>query len=371
MTTQKNFRGQIDLMLALAATVYAVACGSRSDAEVATEEAPAVACVPVRSENVEVVRNLTGIVDTVIGKRAQISAQAAGRILTIAVQEGQHVAVGTLLATIEAGPLGDRVAQARAHAAEAHLALSHARTIRDRTRGLVERGIAARQEIDDTETRVLELDALASSANAALSEARGFLAHTRIVAPFSGVVVRVLRRPGEVVDGTAATAVFDLADVATLELVAAVAVRDLVAITENLPATVELEGLATPVPGIVQSIPAAVDALTGAGTIRIRLQLAHTVPLGITGRATVHLGQQTSLVVPPTAVRARPDGSAEVLVCEDQHAVSRAVEIGERAADATVIRSGVTAADSVVRHAVGIEEGVPTMPLAASPSGAR
>src|SRR6185369_15246546 len=100
-------------------------------------------------------------------------------------------------------------------------------------------------------------------------EAHRGVSRTRVTSPLAGTVLRLLRRPGETVDGTPATPIVEVADVTSLEMVASAAARDLLAIERDQAAHVTIDGLPAPVDARVRSVSPVLDPATGTGTVRI------------------------------------------------------------------------------------------------------
>lgn len=350
--------------------VALLACGEAASEATEPEAAP-VACAMVERRTLDDVRELFGIVDTPPGGRASVAAELAGRILLVHVREGDVVETGDPLAEVDGSNAEDAARAARAHLAEAEIATSNARATRDRAAHLVERGIAARRDLEDAESRLSEHEAALGALRATAREAGRTAGRARIVAPISGVVVRMIRHVGETVDGTPTTPIVELADLRTLELVATAAPHDLLALAIGQVGTLELDGLDEPLSLTVARIAPVLDPTAGTGTVRLALPARDApLPLGLSGRATVHVGEHEALVVPGGAVRGRRDGGMEVLVCRDGVTAAVAVVVGRRDEELVEIVSGLVAGDRVVRRAIGIEEGAASIEAAESGSGA-
>ena len=129
-------------------------------------------------------------------QRVEIPARVAGRLNHLAVDIGDTVRSGDLLAELEDDIYRQEYSQAqaerdvsRANLAEAEAALAQARRALERTRELRAQGIAAQLELETAETDVAAQEArvqLAASQiahrEAALENARTRLAYTRLIA---------------------------------------------------------------------------------------------------------------------------------------------------------------------------------------------
>ncbi|WP_142850001.1 efflux RND transporter periplasmic adaptor subunit [Telmatospirillum sp. J64-1] len=133
--------------------------------------------VPVEAAVVTVgrmARELTAVGTVISNESVIIRPEIAGRVSEILFQEGERVRQGQLLLRLD-----DTIDQAAVAQAEANLAL--ARSNRDRTQQLHERGAAASRSRDEAEA-TLRVD------QAQLELARAQLEKTRIHAPFDGIV---------------------------------------------------------------------------------------------------------------------------------------------------------------------------------------
>lgn len=161
------------------------------------------------------------------GRAVRVSAGAAGRIVRLAVREGDRVARGDLIAEIdrrdeEAAVAGARAAVAAAEAgavaADRRVAalatrLELARTEAGRSARLFARDATSRQAMDRAAAEVESLESELRAAQAAATLARRqtdlarsqlaaadvHLSETRVVSPVTGVVSAELARSGETV----------------------------------------------------------------------------------------------------------------------------------------------------------------------------
>jgi HlyD family secretion protein len=136
---------------------------------------------------------------TVEATEAQLGFQAAGRIESIGVQEGDKVKQGQLLAQLDTRETGARLAQARAQIAATELRLHDARRDLGRSRELLAGGAIGQEAYDKAQLafKVAQSDNAQARANAQAIEA--VLANMIIRAGFDGVVTVRHREPGETV----------------------------------------------------------------------------------------------------------------------------------------------------------------------------
>jgi RND family efflux transporter MFP subunit len=227
----------------------------------------------------------------------------------------------------------------------------------------VTRGIAARQELEDATARAEASREGVASASAAADLAKRTLGRVQVRSSFAGLVTRVFRGPGALVDGTAATPVVQLAATAGAEFVADVTQLELLVLAEGQPAKGVLAGTETPIEGVVRARPRALDSATGLGTVRIALTSAgaEQLPVGAFARVVVTTGRhEAAAVVPATALRGAVADGAEIAVCAGDKASLRTVKVGYRDDTRVEILSALGADDAVaIDHVLALEDETP------------
>jgi HlyD family secretion protein len=202
-----------------------------------------------------------------------ISAEVPGRIVEMAVAEGDRVEAGQLLLRLDDARYRSQVEQTRAarNAAEANLTLAEARldkAARDlvRLERLHEDGLASEEALEgartdhqvaeaETEARRQEL----ARAAASLEVSRDDLAKTLYRAPLAGIVSRLNVEAGEnVVVGTMnnpGTVILSIADMSGMEVEAEVDETDVVSVSVGQSANITVDAIQNEeFPGTVVSV---------------------------------------------------------------------------------------------------------------------
>lgn len=337
---------------ALCAAAIVTACHRHEAAEAEeVEPGPArVRCEAVAPGTLRETRVLRGSVQLPPDRLARVAAQVPGRVLRLVAREGDRVAAGALLAEVEASPFVDESTVARGELEAARLAVSTAAATEARLVGLVARGVAAQQELDDARVRLAEARSSLAQRVGAASQARRSLSRARLVAPLGGVVLRVLRGVGDLVDGTPATPVVEVGDPSAMAFAANALAGDLASMRAGQGATVRVGSLdAPPWEAHVERVSPAVDVATGIGTVWLRLDAPQAVTLGATGVAQVVTDARDAvLAVPEAALRARDGDHAEVVLCVERAAKVRAVTLGASSEGRVEVREGLAAGERVV-----------------------
>ncbi len=316
---------QTALAVALAALATLTGCRRQAAADGLDHAEPAggaprrVRCAPIETRALRSQVVLHGTVAPLPDRDAQIAPQVTGRIVEVLVREGDPVTRGQPLARIDDAALVDQSRQAGAQVAKAAAETNLARTTRDRVARVVERGIAARQELDDAQARLATAQAGETEARAAAGIASRQLERATVRSPLAGVVLKLFRKSGELVDGTPATPVLEVGDPTHLELVATATAADLVQVHAHDSASVALPALPElAVRGAVVAVSPAVDRATGLGSIRIALdtRAGPLPPVGVTGVARIETGApHPATLAPAAALRAALGEEAEIVVC--------------------------------------------------------
>lgn len=366
MTTNRRYFGGTCAVFGLLFVASAPACKGHDTGEADKLEARTVTvhCVKPAKEPIEETVSLRGRIEPPPGGDLSVASQVAGRVMSVVVKEGDHVAAGDVVALMEDAPTRDLLHQSDAQLAQARAADVNAAATLERTKALVGRGIAARQELEDATAKAAAAREAVAGAGAASDLARRTLGRVQVRAGLGGLVTKVFRGAGALVDGTAATPIVQLAATGGTELVADVTQRELMLLAEGQLAKGALAGEAgAPIAGAVRARPRAIDAATGLGSVRIALTStgAGEVPVGAFARVVVTTGRhEAALIVPETALRGAVSDGAEVVVCAGDKAELKVVKIGYRDDKRVEILAGIGPDDLLaVDHVLALEDDTP------------
>jgi len=313
------------------AVLACFSCARGGGGERETPTTVPVHCVPAERETIDITETLRGRIAMPPGGDLPVASQVGGRIAGVVVHEGDRVDAGTVVATIDDTATRDALKQADAAYAQATSAAANADATLERTRQLVARGIAAKQELDDAVSRADQAHASIHAAAAAADLARRTLGRVQVRSTFEGVVTRVWRGPGAIVDGTAATPILQLAAASLAEFDADATELQLVHVEAGQSADVVLSIGGDPMSGTVRARSTAIDPATGLGLVRIAVESKSPFLLGAFGLATVRVGEKNgALVIPANALGGAVADGATIAVCKDGKAELRAIRVGWR-----------------------------------------
>lgn len=272
------------------------------------------------------------VVGTVRAKlRSAVEAKIPGRIEALLVVPGQSVQAGDTLASLDAREVKARLDSALAVREQTGRDL-------DRLRKLVRDGAATAAELDAIEAR--HRVAMASAA-----EAETMLGHTRVVAPFSGVITRKLADVGDL--AVPGRPLVEIEDPSRLRIEADVpeALIDKIQLGMKLP--VRIGSLPSRTEGIVGEIAPVAEALSRTYAVKLDLPSIPGLRAGQFGRVAVPTGEAAGLHVPATSLVQR--GQLEyVFVADAGQAHLRLIRSGRRPNGLVEIVSGLVAGEKVV-----------------------
>jgi multidrug efflux system membrane fusion protein len=352
-------RSRVTALLAAGLGGFALACAGGPDA-------PADHAVPVRTARVESGTitewiHLYGRIVPPPDRDATLAPQVAGLLVAVPVREGQGVTAGEVLARVEGAPLDDALRAAEAAQRRAESEAAFRRSVATRTRSLVEKGVASRQDAEADEAAAVSAEAALAEAASAAATARRRRDWTELRAPFDGVVLHVFRRPGDSVDGTPATPVVQVASVTGAQVAAEATGETLSRLRRDQPAEVQAKDPgAAPLQAHVLRVPRAVDTSTGSGELRLAFEsAAPPLPLGLGVDVRVAaVRRERATIAPARALRRGDGGTTEAVVMADSKAVIRRVATGIVDGDRVEVVSGLAPDEAVVvDDPVGLEDG--------------
>ena len=320
---------------------HAAAAAQNKDAAVP----PLVTVVVPSLGKVNATVTLTGLIsarnDMPIGNEGD-----AGRIAEVLVEAGDRVRQGEVLARLN--PIA---AQSQVHSAEAALDEVKANAaVAEAEWARAQRGsdLFSMEENERRHTAAATAEAKVKAAEAQLADARNKLAHTTILAPTDGIVLTRTAEVGQIaVPGS--TVLFRLARNGQIEMRGQVAELEVPRLKVGQEADVRLEGVARAFTGTVWQIGAIIDSASRQGTVRIALSAEdQDLRPGAFARADIHVGSNTGVILPQTAVLGDDQGTYVLVVGPDNKLMRRPVQVAGARSEGLLVTDGLDGGERVV-----------------------
>jgi RND family efflux transporter MFP subunit len=320
-------------VLALGAILSTTACNSTEPAAAAATAAITsdvrtdVSVITVSPADVESTLQLSGTLTP--QARVAVKSTLPGTLSRIAVDIGDRVRQGQVLATLDRRELDAQVdaaaaaiGVAKAALESAEAALANAVTERDRAQNLFDKGAVPRQRLDAADTAQRSATAQRELARANLAQAEA--SHRRaqevqrdatITSPINGIIVERNFDPGSLVSPGTEQAIVVVADLSTLKLQAGVSELEAGRLRVGMPARVTVQARpGETFDGRVAAIAPEVDARNRHFTVEVRTANPTTSLLsGMYGVAVIPLARaERALAIPRDAI-ATKDGARVVM----------------------------------------------------------
>lgn len=277
----------------------------------------------------------SGAIDAV--NKADIAFLVAGRVASVEVEDGEQVAKGQLLASLDPSDYRQTLAIAEAKLGE--VSSRYARLSR-----LHELGSLTDSDFDKANAALKEAESSAELA-------RRQLDYTELRAPFDGIVVRHGIAAGVV--AVPAVPVFTVLAPAPVWANVGIAEADARRVRPGQAAQVYLPAAGNwSLEGHVEAVLPQADPLSRSFTAKIRLENADGLlrPGNVIIAHIMTSASHSAITIPPGAVQKNPDGSLFVWIVDPvRHtAVRQIIEVGALRTTEVEISNGLRPGDQVV-----------------------
>ena len=315
-------------------------------------------------------------------RSATVSAQITGTLTQVLIEEGDHVEVGQVLATLDDTAQKAAVAQTQAqlHSAQALLVQYQAQVAQNRRdlqrmEDMVGRKLVSQQAMEQARTLVETSVAQVNTqqrqielGQASLQAAQVQLGYCTVRAPFSGVVIAKAAQVGEIVSplsaggGFTRTGVGTIVDMDSLEVEVDVNEAYINRVVAGRPVESVLNAYPEwKIPSHVIAIIPTADRSKATVKVRIAIDLKD-------GRIVPDMGVRVSfleekkadnaqaqaaprgVLVPATALHKEGDKDI-VFVVKENKAQRRAVSVGSTVGDSRQLLAGVSSGENVITDA--------------------
>jgi multidrug efflux system membrane fusion protein len=343
---------RLSLVPLIVLAVAAGACSNkRSTASGAGEAVPVTAAVverrplPVEADAIGHVEPYTTVA---------VKTQVAGELTAVAFREGQDVAKGDLLFTLDRRPYEAALGQAKANLERDRARAKNAEAEVVRYGDLVQKDFVTREQYDSVQADAAALKATVQADEAALQRTEVDLSYCTIVSPISGRTGSLLVHAGNVVKANDDKPLVVINQIQPIYVTFSLPESNLSEIkkrSHNGPLAV----LASP-PGAdahrgeLTFMDNAVDAATG--TIGLKATFANTAralwPGQFVDVVLILSEEADAVVVPSPAIQTGQSGSYVFVIKPDSTVESRAVVVARTRKNMSVVEKGLSPGEKVV-----------------------
>ncbi len=307
--------------------------------------------LPASSEQVSSQLVLPGLVESDPARTAAVLTPLSGRLVSLKVSLGEHVARGQLLALIDSPDLG------QAYDDDDKAADSLRLTEKNLTRQEEQTKLGAASERDLDQARSDHVQAVAESMRAqarlkmlgVAGDGRSGSHLLAVTAPVGGSITSLSVAPGNMINDPTQP-MMTIADLSTVWVTALVAEKDIAAVSRNQEAEVSLAAYPDhPLHGKVLFVSDVIEPDSRRNKIRIAfVNSDNTLKPNMFATVTLTGAQQTQVVVPSSSLLMNNDRTTVFVATAPWTFERRTVDLQMEEGSRMVIRSGVAAGEPVV-----------------------
>jgi len=283
-------------------------------------------------------------------RRVTLTARLSGTLASVETDVGKAVRAGDIIARFDTETLMLSLNKLDATTEAKAATLLRSQKDLERTRSLAANGGVAQAKLTEVETDVVVLKAELRALQAEEAEARRALGDAVVTVPFDGIVNSRRINPGQAVSIN--TELFEIVDIAQLDLVALIPPQESAGLSIGQTASLKIEGLPDkPFSARLDRIsPATLD---NSRSLQVFFRLEHVVPGlrgGMFGHGSLQINKREDILAVPAAAIAREGGETFIRTVIDgvvhrQPVVLGTARVGE---DLVEIRTGLSEGDVII-----------------------
>lgn len=282
--------------------------------------------------------------------RLVMRAQTGGKVLNLAVREGERVKAGDVILSFETDNLQLTLLQRESDRDAAEAELTLAMQALSRAEQLAAKNVTPKEQLERARSDVASNTSKVQSLSAQVDIARVALRDAQVLAPFDGVVASLAIETGSRVGADAE--LLTLVDTSALEAKVLVSTRDIPRVLVDQVAELQTDSLeGKTIRGLVARISPVADS--GTRFVPVTLQIPnHDGKLwgGMFASGSILVRQKAeTLVVPALSLRKDETGDY-VLMLQDGHLLRQPVTVGQAGNGGSLIEiaDGLKDGDTIV-----------------------
>lgn len=342
-----------NLRILLSATgLLGLALGCREEVVVTEAVLPSVSAVEIAAVDFD--QDIRASGDLRARFQTMISAEIAGRVTELSVDEGGSVEKDRVVIKIDPERRRLDLSASQARLAQARANLRQETSKVERVRKLRSENIASEERLEEAETALLLAESSVRAEEAAVGVASRALRDASVSAPFAGLVARRSVELGEYVEP--GKPLFELVSMTPLDVLFSLPELDSqrVTIGQHVEITVAAPAEKT-FDAVVTFIAPTVDP--GSRTLRVKAEVDNSEGVlrpGLFARIHVGTDQRKSVLMVPEEALVQREGSGWLYLIEAGDRVRRVqVETGYQREGRIEVRGAISAGDRVVRRGHG------------------
>lgn len=359
-----RLRATTGFCAASAMTLLLAACAPGSDPEQPVVMTVAAEVIAVTAQAIPETYITTGTLTA--NNRVDIAARVLGEIRNLDVREGQAVAKGQTVLTIDATEITNRLREAQARVAEARAQAAEARADLERHQKLLSQNAMSERAVEQARLRDDVARESLAAAEAAATQIRVQLDYTEVRSPVAGIVVSRHKRSGDM--ATPGAPLLTIEDPSNLEVETFVKEGYVNAINNGDPVQVHIDAVRRQVAGTVSRVVRSGDTGTYRYLVKVALEDSGDLRAGMFARVAFLTGERSGITIPSAALVERADIPGVYLVDDDGIAHFRMVRTGQSSDHRIEIVSGLDADDRIAISNTGaIRTGFRVVPAVHQP----
>jgi len=298
----------------------------------------------VAPQPVPVFYDSSGVV--VSEQRVTITSRLSGYIRDLSVNEGDQVKAGQVLFRVDPVDTRSQQESARAALVQAEADLADAESDQRRFETLFEQGAVSQRQLDKARLRVKVARSAVKQARAALRSAQNQLTYAEVRAPGNGIVVRKLKRNGDL--ATPGAPVLMMENPEQLVVDTYVDEANISHVQSGDKVQLRFPAFDKQLTGEVLQVVGAADPVAHNFLVKIRLPDGVDVLAGAYVKVRFTVATREVLMLPEKALFRRDDLPAVYVVDEQNIAHYRLVRLGQQYGDSFEVTAGLTTGAKVV-----------------------
>ncbi|HWR39412.1 MAG TPA: efflux RND transporter periplasmic adaptor subunit [Patescibacteria group bacterium] len=280
--------------------------------------------------------------------KSDISSKLDGRLKALFTEEGQRVAAGQAVASLENAEFGAQLAQAEGTLYAIRADLEQARSDLIRNKQLVDRGALSQQAYELSQSKVSNLEGMLRANQGNVGYLQSRLGDTTIVTPHGGTVMNRYLQAGDY--AKAGTAIFTIADTGVMLAKATVGEGQITQVKLGDMAQVLIEALSDqPYAGKITKIVPAAAVPARTFTLEVSIDNSQdTLLSGLTAKVMVNGRVHPNALVVPESALVLFEDQRTVYVLNGDQVTQRKLKLGYVGDGYAEVLSGLNAGDLVV-----------------------